>query len=179
MVIAFSSMGFAFHPSNLTSSGSQSFAESQGDSKGRSPWRAFGDFPRDGKVTRVQGGAPAGGCWGCQPRKNPRGAGRSARMVGAGAISSAKTPGRRAWQGHALAVRPLNPPLLFGIYRKEDNFFLSSTKTFCRNASPLCNTREIQKTLETAPFSSYNENRILPPGSLLHRAEEIGKTRRI
>ena len=28
-------------------------------SKGRSPWRAFGDFPRDGKVTRVQGGAPA------------------------------------------------------------------------------------------------------------------------
>ena len=23
-----------------------------GDSKGRSPWRAFGDFPRDGKVTR-------------------------------------------------------------------------------------------------------------------------------
>ena len=59
MVIAFSSMGFAFHPSNLTSSGSQSFAETQGDSKGRSPWRAFGDFPRDGKVTRVQGGAPA------------------------------------------------------------------------------------------------------------------------
>ena len=30
-----------------------------GDSKGHSPWRAFGDFPRDGKVTRVQGGAPA------------------------------------------------------------------------------------------------------------------------
>ena len=59
MVIAFSSMGFAFHPSNLTASGSQSFAETQGDSKGRSPWRAFGDFLRDGKVTRVQGGAPA------------------------------------------------------------------------------------------------------------------------
>ena len=32
-----------------------------GDSKGHSPWRAFGDFPRDGKVTRVQGGAPASG----------------------------------------------------------------------------------------------------------------------
>ena len=31
-------------------------------SRGGSPWRAFGDFPRDGKVTRVQGGAPAGGC---------------------------------------------------------------------------------------------------------------------
>ena len=55
MVIAFSSMGFAFHPSNLTSSGSQNFAESQGDSKGRSPGRAFGDFPRDGKVTRGGG----------------------------------------------------------------------------------------------------------------------------
>ena len=34
-------------------------------------WRAFGDFPRDGKVTRVQGGAPAGGCRDCRPRKNP------------------------------------------------------------------------------------------------------------
>ena len=32
-----------------------------GDSKGHSPWRAFGDFPRVGKVTRVQGGAPASG----------------------------------------------------------------------------------------------------------------------
>ena len=32
-----------------------------GDSNGRSPWRAFGDFPRDGTVTRVQGGAPASG----------------------------------------------------------------------------------------------------------------------
>ena len=55
MVIDFSSMGFAFHPSNLTASGSQSFAESSGDSKGHSPWRAFGDFPRDGKVTRGGG----------------------------------------------------------------------------------------------------------------------------
>ncbi len=26
-----------------------------GDSKGRSPWRAFGDFPRVGKVTRGGG----------------------------------------------------------------------------------------------------------------------------
>ena len=124
------------------------------------------------------------------------------QLVGAGTTSPAKAP-RGAKHGKAMlsrsalwgvqrgrsplasssrscgAERPLNPPLLFGIYRKEDKFFLSSTKTFCRNASPLCNTREIQKTLETAPFSSYNENRILPPGSLLHRAEEIGKTRRI
>ena len=39
-----------------------------GDSKGHSPWRAFGDFPRDGKVTRVQGGAPASrGCGGAAP----------------------------------------------------------------------------------------------------------------
>ena len=57
------------------------FARSpSGDSKGRSPWRAFGDFPRDGKVTRVPSmalpcsrGAPAGGCRGCQPRINSRG----------------------------------------------------------------------------------------------------------
>ena len=52
-----------------------------GDSKGRSPWRAFGDFPRDGKVTRVPSmalpcsrGAPASG--------------------GAGASSSAKSGAR-------------------------------------------------------------------------------------
>ena len=57
------------------------FARSpSGDSKGRSPWRAFGDFPRDGKVTRVPSmakpcsrGAPAGGCRDYQSRKNPRG----------------------------------------------------------------------------------------------------------
>ena len=40
-----------------------------GDSKGRSPWRAFGDFPRDGKVTRVQGGAPATGRRDYRPAK--------------------------------------------------------------------------------------------------------------
>ena len=58
-----------------------------GDSKGRSPWRAFGDFPRDGKVTRVPSmakpcsrGAPAGGCRGYQPRKSRRDAGRSAHI---------------------------------------------------------------------------------------------------
>ena len=35
-----------------------------GDSKGRSPWRAFGDFLRDGKVTRGGGAErpPHGGC---------------------------------------------------------------------------------------------------------------------
>ena len=116
-------------------------------------------FSSGRKLPGARGGAPA---WWVQELSAPQ-----------------KPPGHRAWQGHALAERLLNPPLLFGIYRKEDKFFLSSTKTFCRNAPPLCNTREIQKTLETAPFSSYNENRILPPGSLLHRAEEIGKTRRI
>ena len=56
----------------------------QGDSKGRSPWRAFGDFPRDGKVTRVQGGAPAGGCRDYQSRKSPRVRGGAPASVGAG-----------------------------------------------------------------------------------------------
>ena len=42
--------------------------------QGRSPWRAFGDFPRDGKVTRVQGGAPALEEQGLPaPAKPPRG----------------------------------------------------------------------------------------------------------
>ena len=40
-----------------------------GDSKGHSPWRAFGDFPRDGKVTRGGGAErpPLGGCGGKRP----------------------------------------------------------------------------------------------------------------
>ena len=40
-----------------------------GDSKGRSPWRAFGDFLRDGKVTRGGGAErpPHGGCGGRRP----------------------------------------------------------------------------------------------------------------
>ena len=44
-----------------------------GDSKGRSPWRFFGDFLIGEKVTRVQGGAPAGGCRSCQLCEIPRG----------------------------------------------------------------------------------------------------------
>ena len=56
-------------------------ASPSGDSNGRSPWRAFGDFPRDGKVTRVQGGAPAGGCRDCRPAKVP-GVGRVGPPVG-------------------------------------------------------------------------------------------------
>ena len=41
--------------------------------QGRSPWRAFGDFPRDGKVTRVQGGAPALEEQGLPSLQNPPG----------------------------------------------------------------------------------------------------------
>ena len=46
-----------------------------GDSKGRSPWRAFGDFPRDGKVTRG-GGAERPQMGGAEAKSNdllPRG----------------------------------------------------------------------------------------------------------
>ena len=64
------------------------------DSKGRSPWRAFGDFPRDGKVTRVPSMA----------RPCSRGAPASGD---AGASSLAQSrPGCRAWQSHAHAERP-------------------------------------------------------------------------
>ena len=44
-------------------------ASPSGDSKGRSPWRAFGDFPRDGKVTRGGGAErpPPWGLWGRSP----------------------------------------------------------------------------------------------------------------
>ena len=67
-----------------------------GESKGRSPWRAFGDFPRVGKVTRVPSmalpcsrGAPAGGCWGCQPHKSPRGGGAERPHTGRSAEDGA------------------------------------------------------------------------------------------
>ena len=52
-----------------------------GDSKGRSLWRAFGDFPRVGKVTRGGGAErpPQRGCWGRRPPL--RGAQRGAPEV--------------------------------------------------------------------------------------------------
>ena len=63
-------------------------------------WRAFGDFPRDGKVTRVPSmalpcsrGAPAiGGCRDYQSRKSPPGAPSMARPCsrGAPALGSAE-----------------------------------------------------------------------------------------
>ena len=53
-------------------------------SKGRSPWRFFGDFLIGEKVTRVQGGAPAyRGAQGPPPRTNsPGDLGRSAQIRG-------------------------------------------------------------------------------------------------
>ena len=60
-------------------------ASPSGDSKGRSPWRAFGDFRRETKVTRVpsmarpcsRGAPPRGECRGAAPlayraRRGPR-----------------------------------------------------------------------------------------------------------
>ena len=99
MVIAFSSIGLTFHPSNLTALGSQSFAEPSGDSKGHSPWRAFGDLPRGGKVTRGRrGGAPS-----------PRGVQRGV----APRIVSSK-PGCRAERlhhGRSAGEGPSPPPI--------------------------------------------------------------------
>ena len=120
MVIASSLIGLAFHPSNLTASGSQSFAETQGDSKGRSPWRAFGDFPRDGKVTRGGGAErPLMGVWGppapTSGSEEPslttcsRGA-ASLASVAAGATSPAQTPGRGAQRPQIVGTQG-SPPL--------------------------------------------------------------------
>ena len=74
--------------------------------QGRSPWRAFGDFPRDGKVTRGGGaerplmgvgGPPAPTSGSEEPRLTTcsRGAAPLA-SVAAGATSPAQTPGRGA-----------------------------------------------------------------------------------
>ena len=71
-----------------------------GDSKGRSPWRAFGDFPRVGKVTRVQGGAPA-----------RRGVGaKSDNLLPRGASPSQKSPSPAGPLGIAAALPVKNYP---------------------------------------------------------------------
>ena len=44
--------------------------------------RFFGDFLIGEKVTRVQGGAPAGGCRDYQSRKNPQGGGAERPPLG-------------------------------------------------------------------------------------------------
>ena len=69
-----------------------------GDSKGRSPWRAFGDFPRVGKVTRGGGAErpPHRGVQrGLRPlaSSGPGAEGRSALLIGNRDCRPAKTPG--------------------------------------------------------------------------------------
>ena len=95
-----------------------------GDSKGRSPWRAFGDFPRDGKVTRGRrGGAPSllrawelcshfGECRGVHRRCGP--------SQGWSAEEGSRPP--RISEGAAGATVPCKSPLEFAekrCYNKE------------------------------------------------------------
>ena len=59
MVIASSSIGLAFHPSNLTASGSQSFAGTRGGiPKGVALGAPLVTFPATGKSPGAWGGAP-------------------------------------------------------------------------------------------------------------------------
>ena len=105
-----------------------------GDSKGHSPWRAFGDFPRDGKVTRVQGGAPAiGGCWDYQSRKSPRGAKHGKAMLSRSARSGECRGGtapshRQAGAAGRSACSIL--PFCLGYTEKRTNFFYLPQKHF-------------------------------------------------
>ena len=70
-------------PARCVSERSKGGDYAPGDSKGHSPWRAFGDFPRVGKVTRGGGAErPPGGFRGYRLRINPPGAGRSACITG-------------------------------------------------------------------------------------------------
>ena len=96
-------------------------ASPSGDSKGHSPWRAFGDFPRVGKVTRVQGGAPAGGCRDYQSRINSRGADHGKAMIS----RSARIKG--GVQRRALALL---------------------AKGECRGALPLCTPLDFWRAIE-------------------------------
>ena len=68
-------------------------------------WRAFGDFPRDGKVTRVQGGAPASrGLWGRSPHFGER---RGALPTRKEAPGAPPTRGRKRKNGGEGAAAPL------------------------------------------------------------------------
>ena len=71
------------------------------DSKGRSPWRAFGDFPRDGKVTRGGGAErPLMGVWG-PPAPTSGSRSQVWRLA-----SEGRSPSRRSLRGGG-AERPL------------------------------------------------------------------------
>ena len=99
---------------------------------GAQPRHAFGDFRRETKVTRGLGrSAQIRRRRGCQPRTNSRGGGAERPHTGRkepslttcsrrgeapprigrsrGHPSLQNPPGCRAWQGHALAERPLTP----------------------------------------------------------------------
>ena len=95
--------------------------------QGRSPWRAFGDFPRDGKVTRGGGAErPLMGVWGPKaPTWVERRGGLTPSSLGecrgahplasvaAGATSPAQTPGRGAQRPQIVGTQgppPLHHP---------------------------------------------------------------------
>ena len=78
-----------------------------GDSKGRSPWRAFGDFPRDGKVTRVPSMAKP--CSRGAPARRGVGA-KSDNLLPRGASPSQKSPSPAGPLGIAAALPVKNYP---------------------------------------------------------------------
>ena len=79
----------------------------QGDSKGRSPWRAFGDFPRGGKVTRGGGaerpphGEECRGRGAAPPRIGERRGGGAPALGGCGGVAPTlgSAEGQRPSQG--------------------------------------------------------------------------------
>ena len=83
-------------------------------------WRAFGDFPRDGKVTRVPSmalpcsrGAPAGGCRDYQSRKSPGAWGGAPIHGGVGAKSDDLLPRGEVpknWDTSRSRQSPCNSP---------------------------------------------------------------------
>ena len=90
-----------------------------GDSKGRSPWRAFGDFLRDGKVTRG-GGA----------ERPPHGEERRAKSNDL--LLEGRSPSSHRWArinpaGRSPKKRIVSPPTKAGTYR-EDHLRLSTTE---------------------------------------------------
>ena len=111
-----------------------------GAQRGRQPLRKKG--------TRVQGGAPAGGCRDCRPAKAPGARGGAPALGGCGGKAPQEAPGcpptrgRKRKTGSAEGAAPLVHPLAWERSRAQrtpcEKAGVLSKFTICLSASSIC-----------------------------------------
>ena len=110
--------------------------------------RFFGDFLIGEKVTRVQGGAPAGGCRDYRPVKAPGARGGAPALGGCGGKAPQEAPGcphtrgRKRKTGSTEGAAPLVHPLAWERSRAQrtpcEKAGVLSKFTICLSASSIC-----------------------------------------